>query len=60
MTYDQQKKTFNDFIIENTKAGYKITHDFLFSQKKIPQSFITQCIESDLLQKDANGEYKWI
>lgn len=59
MTYEQQKKTFNDFIIENTKASYKITHDFLFSQKKIPHSFITQCIESDLLQKDENDEYSF-
>ncbi len=57
MSFDQQKKIAKEYFDENKKSGYKIDLDFLNNQKKIPQSWINQCLESGLLKGNEKGEY---
>ena len=48
-----------DLIYKNTNAGFKINDDF-FSNSNVDLSLLSQALESGLLEKQENGEYKWM
>ena len=55
LTLSEKLSKLRKCIIENRTAGYKINDDFL--RHNFDQSFISHCIESNLLIKLPNGEY---
>ena len=55
LTLSEKLRKLRKYIIENRATGYKIDDDFL--NHNFDQSFISHCIESNLLIKLPNGEY---